>query len=151
MTTNTDRIEKRVFLRATPARVWRAISSADEFSAWFGVKLEAPFAPGVAATGYLTMKGYEHRKMSIDIERIEPEHYFSFRWHPFAIDPQVDYSDEAPTLVEFKLTAADGGTSLTIIETGFDKLPHARRADAFRMNDSGWSAQAESLARHVEA
>jgi uncharacterized protein YndB with AHSA1/START domain len=149
--TSTDRIEKRVTLRAPRSRVWRALTTAEEFGAWFGVKLEGGFAEGTAVRGRLTIKRYEHVMLELFVERVQPEHHFSYRWHPYAVDPNVDYSAEPTTLVEFRLDEADGGTQLTIVESGFDRLPASRRAEAFRMNDGGWTGQAKNLERYVTA
>jgi uncharacterized protein YndB with AHSA1/START domain len=147
----SDRIEKRVVLRAPRARVWRAIADAEEFGKWFRVKLEGPFVEGAAVRGRITYPGYEHLTFEARVERIEPERYFAYRWHPYAIDPKVNYSQEPTTLVEFRLEEADGGTLLTIVESGFDRIPAGRRAEAFRMNDGGWAQQARNLERHVAA
>jgi uncharacterized protein YndB with AHSA1/START domain len=147
--TDTDRIEKKVVLRAPRSRVWRAIANAEEFGQWFGVKLEGAFAEGATIRGKITYPGYEHLTMEVLIERIEPERYFAYRWHPYAIDPTVDYSHEPMTLVEFRLDEADGGTLLTIVESGFDQIPLARREKAFRMNEQGWAEQTRNIERHV--
>jgi uncharacterized protein YndB with AHSA1/START domain len=147
--TDTDRIEKKVVLRAPRSRVWRAIANAEEFGEWFGVKLEGAFAEGATIHGKITYPGYEHLTMEVLIERIEPERYFAYRWHPYAIDPTVDYSHEPMTLVEFRLDEADGGTLLTIVESGFDQIPLARREKAFRMNEQGWAEQTRNIERHV--
>lgn len=147
--TDTDRIEKKIVLRAPRSRVWRAITNADEFSEWFRVNLEGPFAEGKTVRGKITHPGYEHMTMEILIERIQPEDYFAYKWHPYAIDPKVDYSQEPMTLVEFRLEEVEGGTALTIVESGFDGIPLARRAEAFRMNDSGWAGQAKNIERYV--
>jgi uncharacterized protein YndB with AHSA1/START domain len=145
----TDRIEKKVVLRASRSRVWRAIADAEEFGAWFGVKLEGAFAPGARVQGQITLPGYEHLTMEIVIERMDPERLFSYRWHPYAIDPGVDYSGEPTTLVEFRLDEVAGGTQLTVVESGFDRIPLARRTDAYRMNDQGWAEQIKHIERHV--
>jgi uncharacterized protein YndB with AHSA1/START domain len=147
--TDTNRIEKKVILRAPMARVWRAITSAEEFGTWFRVKLEGAFAPGATVRGKITHPGYEHLTMEMVVDRIEPERYFAYRWHPYAIDPGVDYSSEPMTLVEFLLEEANGGTALTIVESGFDRIPVARRAEAFRMNETGWAEQMKNIERHV--
>jgi uncharacterized protein YndB with AHSA1/START domain len=147
--TSTDRIEKTVTLRAPRARVWRALTAAEEFGTWFRVKLEGAFTEGATVHGKITIPGYEHVTMEMQIERIEPERYFSYRWHPYAVDPKVDYSAEPATLVEFTLEEAGGGTVLTIVESGFDRIPVARRAEAFRMNDNGWTGQIKNIERHV--
>ena len=146
---STDRIEKNVVLRAPRARVWRAIINADEFGAWFGVRLEGGFAEGKKVRGKITYPGYEHLTLEVEVERIEPERYFAYRWHPYAIDPKADYSSEPTTLVEFRLEETAGGTSLTIVESGFDEIPLERRAEAFRMNDGGWAEQTKNIERHV--
>ena len=148
-TKSTDRIEKRVVLRAPRTRVWRALTNADEFGTWFRVKLESAFAEGKPVRGRLSIPGYEHLTLEMLVERIDPERYFSYRWHPYAVDPAVDYSSEPTTLVEFTLEETDGGTALTIVESGFDRLPLARRAEAFRMNDNGWAGQIKHLERYV--
>jgi uncharacterized protein YndB with AHSA1/START domain len=148
--TDTDRIEKKVQLNAPQSRVWRAIANSKEFGEWFRVKLEGAFAEGKTVHGNILHPGYEHMTMEMMIERIEPERYFSYRWHPYAIDPQVDYSDEPTTLVEFRLEEANGGTALTIVESGFDRIPLARRAEAYRMDDQGWTGQAKAIAKYVE-
>jgi uncharacterized protein YndB with AHSA1/START domain len=148
---DTDRIEKRVSLRASRARVWRAITAPDEFGAWFGAKFHGPFVEGATVRGNITHPGYEHLTLEIQIERLESERYFAYRWHPYAIDPTVDYSSEPTTLVEFRLDDADAGTLLTIVESGFDRFPLARRAEAFRMNDQGWTEQARNIERYVSA
>jgi uncharacterized protein YndB with AHSA1/START domain len=148
-TGTTDRIEKRLEVSATRARVWRAISSAAEFGAWFRVDLDRPFTAGATVLGRLTIPGYEHVMVEMRIETVEPERYFSYRWHPYAVDPAIDYSAEPMTLVEFRLEETAGGTVITITESGFDQLPATRRAEAFRMNESGWTGQSKRLAAHV--
>jgi uncharacterized protein YndB with AHSA1/START domain len=147
--TGTDRIEKRVVLRAAQARVWRAITDAEEFGAWFGVNLEGAFAEGATVRGRITYPGYQHLTVEMFVERIEPERLFSYRWHPYAVDTSVDYSSEPTTLVELRLEEAEGGTLLTIVESGFDRIPLARRAEAFRMNEGGWTEQVRNIERHV--
>jgi uncharacterized protein YndB with AHSA1/START domain len=147
--TTTDRIEKTITLRAPRARVWRALTVAEEFGEWFRVKLEGPFVEGATVRGRITHPGYEHLTMEIMVERLDPERYFAYRWHPYAINPGVDYSQEPTTLVEFRLEDAAGGTVLTLTESGFDRIPLSRRAEAFRMNDNGWSEQLTNIERHV--
>jgi uncharacterized protein YndB with AHSA1/START domain len=146
-----DRIEKEIFLRAPRSRVWRALTQAQEFGSWFGVQLEGQFAPQTRITGRITSKGYEHLTFELQVQRIEPEGYFAYRWHPYAIDPKVDYSKEPTTLVEFHLEEVAGGTRLRLSESGFEHIPLARRAEAFRMNDGGWSQQVQNIERHVTA
>jgi uncharacterized protein YndB with AHSA1/START domain len=146
---STDRIEKSVVLRAPRSRVWRALASPEEFGAWFGAKLQGRFAPGARVHGPITYPGYEHVTMEITVERVEPERLFSFRWHPDAIDPGVDYSGEPTTLVEFRLEEVEGGTRLTVVESGFDRIPLDRREKAFKDNEGGWAEQMKNIERHV--
>jgi uncharacterized protein YndB with AHSA1/START domain len=147
----TDRIEKRVELRAPRSKVWRALSDAKEFGTWFRARLDGEFTEGTTIRGNILHPGYEHVVLEMEVQRIEPERYFSYRWHPAAIDAKADYSAEPTTLVEFTLEDADGGagTVLTIIESGFDRLPSTRRAEAFRMNERGWDGQSKLLAEYV--
>ena len=145
----TDRIEKQVLLRAPRSRVWRALTETHEFSQWFGVKLTGTFTPGARLRGQVTHKGYEHLTLELTVDRVEPERLFSWRWHPNAIDPAVDYSAEPTTLVVFELEEVDGGTLLTVVESGFDRLPAARREQAFSGNAEGWAMQMEFIANHV--
>jgi uncharacterized protein YndB with AHSA1/START domain len=147
--TSTDRIEKKVLLRAPRSRVWRAITTAEEFGTWFRVNLDGVFAEGATVRGRISAQGYEHVTVEMLVERIEPERYFSYRWHPNPIDPAVDYSAETTTLVEFTLEDTEGGTALTIVESGFDRIPLARRAEAFRMNEQGWAGEIKNLERYV--
>jgi uncharacterized protein YndB with AHSA1/START domain len=149
---STDRIEKKVTLRAPRSRVWRAITSADEFGTWFRVKLDGEFIEGASTHGKITYPGYEGLAFAAHVERIEPERYFAYRWHPAAVEPKTDYSAEPTTLVEFILEdAGKDNTQLTIVESGFDKIPPGRRDEAFRSNQEGWAEQARNIERHVSA
>jgi uncharacterized protein YndB with AHSA1/START domain len=150
MNTSTDRIERKIFLKAPRARVWRALSNASEFGSWFGVDFKGKsFVAGKPVRGQVTYPGYEHIAMEVLIEKIVPEQLLSWRWHPAAIDPSVDYSQEPMTLVVFELREEEGGTLLTVVESGLDKIPLARRADVFRMNSSGWDQQTKNIEKHV--
>jgi uncharacterized protein YndB with AHSA1/START domain len=144
-----DRIEKQIELKAPVSRVWRALTDHREFGEWFRVKLDGPFVAGQVSTGHITHPGYEHVKWHAVVQKIEPESLFSFTWHPYGIDPKVDYSKETPTLVEFRLDKTATGTLLVITESGFDKVPSDRRAEAFRMNDRGWTTQTKNIESHV--
>jgi uncharacterized protein YndB with AHSA1/START domain len=145
----TDRIEKEIELKAPVARVWRAITDHEQFGEWFKVKLDGPFVPGEVSRGHMTHPGYGHVAWEAVVKEMKPQSYFAYTWHPYAVDPKVDYSDETPTLVEFRLEATDTGTLLRITESGFDKIPAHRRAEAFRMDDGGWTAQIKNIANYV--
>jgi uncharacterized protein YndB with AHSA1/START domain len=150
--TQTDRIERSIQINAPRARVWRALSSADEFGNWFGANLKGQaFVPGQRVQGPITIAGYEHVKFDVIVERVEPEKLLSYRWHPYAVDAAIDYSKEQRTLVTFTLKDADQGTLLTVVESGFDKVPPERRLEAFRMNSGGWEAQLRNIQRHAAA
>ena len=148
---STDRIEKSIVLRAPRSRVWRALADPSEFGRWFGAHLVGDFTPGARVAGQLTTPGHEHFTFELVVEKVEPEALFAYRWHPYAVDPKVDYASEPMTLVEFRLADVADGTELVIVESGFDRIPLARRAEAFRMNDQGWAAQVRNLERHVDA
>ena len=150
MNTSIDRIERKVLIKGTVARVWRAISDAAEFGSWFGVDFEGKtFAPGKQVQGKITYPGYEHISMEVVVERMVPERLLSWRWHPAAIDPAVDYSQEPTTLVVFELEEVEGGTMLSVVESGLDKIPLNRRDTVYRLNSSGWDAQMENIKKHV--
>lgn len=147
---STDRIEKCVTLRAPRSRVWRALTDAREFGRWFRVSLQGDFEVGRTISGNITYPGYEHIVFQADVVAIEPEHTFVFRWHPYAVDPEKDYSHESKTRVEFTLRDIPEGTLLTVVESGFDKLPPDRREQAFRMNSGGWDEQARNIQEYVQ-
>ena len=147
---STDRIEKKILLRAPRKRVWRALADSKEFGNWFGIKFDGPFTPGAKMRGVLVgttvnpevakaQKQHEGLPFDITIEQMEPERLFSFRWHPFAIERDVDYSAEPTTLVVFVLEEVADGVMLTVTESGFDQIPLARRAKAFTANEQGWT------------
>lgn len=146
----TDRIEKEIEIKAPVSRVWKALTDYKEFGTWFRVKLEGPFVPGEEARGQITYPGYEHVTFRATVQKMEPERYFSFTWHPYAVDPDQDYSQEPPTLVEFTLTETAAGTLVRVVESGFDKIPAHRRDEAFRMNEGGWSGQVKNIRDYVE-
>jgi uncharacterized protein YndB with AHSA1/START domain len=160
MTNTTDRIEKRVLLRAPRERVWRAVSDAQQFGAWFGVEFDSPFVAGAHLTGRITptqvdaeiakaQEPHAGKAFEWSVERIEPMQLISFRWHPFAVDPGVDYSQEPTTLVTFELQEEAEGTRLTISESGFDRIPLERRLKAFAANEQGWQAQSQLIAKYL--
>ena len=157
---NTDRIEKKIFIRAPRKRVWRALSDSNEFGTWFGVKFEGPFAPGAHIRGRIVttkvnaevaklQKEHEGLPFDITIEQMEPERLFSFRWHPYAVDRQVDYSTEPTTLVAFSIEEVPEGVMLTVTESGFEQIPLARRATAFTANEGGWSIMVKVIEEYV--
>lgn len=146
----TDRIEKTIELQAPVDRVWRALTDHEAFGQWFRVKLEAPFTVGEVSRGHITHPGYEHVVWTATVVAIEPQRRFAFTWKPYAIDPNVDYSEETPTRVEFRLEPIAEGTRLTLIESGFDAVPDHRRDEAFRMNDRGWTQQMHNIKAYVD-
>ena len=144
-----DRIEKQIDIAAPVARVWKALTDSQQFGEWFRVKLEGPFVAGKLTIGRLTFPGYEHLQMEVVVQTIQPTSYFSYNWHPYAVDPKQDYSQETPTLVEFRLEETATGTLLLVTESGFDNLPRERYADAFRMNTRGWEQQLDAIKAYV--
>jgi uncharacterized protein YndB with AHSA1/START domain len=151
MNDSTDRIERKILLKAPRSRVWRAIADAKEFGAWFGVDFKGKaFTAGKSLQGQITYPGYEHLVMEVFVERVVPERLLSWRWHPAAIEPAVDYSREPTTLVVFEIEDGEGGgVTLSVVESGFDKIPPERRATAFRMNSSGWDEQMKNIEKHT--
>jgi uncharacterized protein YndB with AHSA1/START domain len=149
MMEDANRIEKQILLKAPIERVWRALADAHEFGAWFGVRFEAGFEPGKPVRGQITTKGYEHVTFNCQIERMDAPHHFSMRWHPYAVDAQVDYSHEPTTLVSFELSETPAGTLLRVVESGFELIPLARRAEAYRKNAEGWAIQCRQIEAYL--
>ena len=145
----SDRIEKKIELKAPVSRVWRAITDHREFGEWFRVKIDGPFKQGQVSTGQVTYPGYEYLKWEAVVQKMESEKLFSFTWHPAAVDAKKDYSKEPSTLVEFRLEKTANGTRLTVTESGFDKIPSERRLEAFRMNEGGWEIQMKNIENYV--
>ena len=143
-------IEKSIEIKAPRARVWRALTSHTEFGTWFGLAIDAPFEVGKVSTGKITIEGFTHVPWHSTIKAMEEPAYFAYTWHPYAVDPGVDYSGEPETLVEFWLEEGDGQTSVRVRETGFDNLPAHRVAEALRANTHGWASQLENIKKHVE-
>ncbi len=152
-----DAIVKTVTLKADLDRVWRAISDAQEFGQWFGMRFDAPaFTPHSKMTGRITptvvndevaamQKPHEGMAFEMVIADIEPKSLFSFRWHPYAIDKTRDHSHEPMTLITFALKEVEGGVHLTITESGFNAIPIERRAEAFAADSGGWAKQLELI------
>lgn len=157
---NTDRIEKQVLLHATRERVWQAISDSRQFGSWFGVAFDGPFIEGARLTGRIVpttvdaevarlQQPYAGKTFEFSVEHIEPMTRISFRWHPYALEPGIDYSKEPTTLIVFQLTEVSGNILLSIVESGFDQIPLERRAKAFAANEGGWAKQTELIAKYL--
>ncbi|MES2348803.1 MAG: SRPBCC family protein [Pseudomonadota bacterium] len=144
-----NEIEKQIDVKAPLSRVWRALTDYREFGRWFQVRLDGPFVPGQACAGAMTYPGFEGKPFTVMVKEIQPERLFSYTWHPYALDPDRDYDAEPQTLVVFTLQEIAGGTRLTVNESGFDSLAADRREEAFSMNEGGWEAQLQNVARHV--
>lgn len=146
----TDRIEKSIAIAAPVERVWQALTDHEEFGAWFRVKLEGPFVLGEVSLGRMTYPGYEHLKWEARVIAMEAPSLFAFTWHPYAVDPDKDYSADPQTRVEFRLEPVGESTNLMVTESGFDALPAERRDEALRSNTGGWEEQVKNVKTHVE-
>ena len=154
------RIHKSVLLHAPRSRVWRAVADPNELGWWFGLQFDGGFAEGSKVTATIVPTGVDHEvarqqrqyegtKVELEIERIEPERYLSFRWHPFAVDRDADYSAEPTTLVTFEVEPRPQGAQLTVSELGFERLPKDRREQAFEANERGWAKQLELIEKYL--
>lgn len=146
----SDYIKQSIDIAAPVERVYRALTDHGEFGAWFRVAIEGPFELGKVARGNILHPGFEHVTWKARIVAMDAPTLFSFTWHPYAVKDDIDYDEEIPTLVEFRLKPTAGGTHLTVTESGFDAVPEARRAEALRMNTGGWTQQVQNIKRHVE-
>ena len=162
MASDSDRIVRKILLRAPRERVWNAISDSRQFGAWFGAEFNEAFAPGKSASGRIVgtkvdaevaarQQPHADRVFEFAIDRIEPRRLFSYRWHPYAVEPGIDYSREPMTLVVFELEDAPDGTMLTVTESGFDRIPLERRAKAFERNGEGWTMQMTLIEKYLAA
>jgi uncharacterized protein YndB with AHSA1/START domain len=150
VTSTTDRIAKQILIEAPPARVWRALADPQRFGAWFGVAIDdGTFTPGTRVRGRILDPQWAHVPFDVTIERVEPERLLAWRWHPNPSEPGADYSHEPTTTTVFELHQQADGTLLTVVESGFDALPAARRAEAYRGNEDGWAEQMHNIARYV--
>jgi uncharacterized protein YndB with AHSA1/START domain len=148
--TEQNTVERQIDLKAPQSKVWKALTEYQQFNEWFGVNLSSPFKVGETTRGPITEpKECQDFVIEINVQQIEPETLFSYTWHPYAIDPEKDYSQETPTLVVFRLESTATGTRLTVTESGFDKIPADRRAEAFRMHEKGWTIQLQNIEEHV--
>jgi uncharacterized protein YndB with AHSA1/START domain len=124
-----NQIRKQIEIAAPVERVWTALTDSRQFGEWFLTRMDGPFVAGQPVGGQITHPGYEHLRMEIVVQAIEPETLFSFTWHPYATDPKVDYSQEESTLIEFRLQPVAGGT--------------------FLRNDNGWVQQMKNIQTYV--
>ena len=162
MASDTDRIVRKILLRAPRERVWNAISDSRQFGTWFGAQFNDRFAPGKSVHGKIVgttvdaevaarQKPHADKVFEFAIDRIEPQRLFSYRWHPYAVEPGIDYSKEPMTLVVFELEDAPNGTMLTVTESGFDRIPVERRARAFERDSEGWTMQMTLIEKYLAA
>lgn len=158
---NTDQIQKTILLKATRERVWEAISDSSKFGAWFGAQIEGPFVAGTRLQCRIAptqvdpevakhQEPYAGKSFEIVVETVDPMNRLAFRWHPYEVDPKCDPTKEPMTLVAFDLSDAEGGTLLTITESGFDQIPIDRRAQAFHANEGGWTHQSKLIEKYLE-
>ena len=157
----SDTIRKETILKAPLARVWDALSKAEAFGAWFGMRFDQPeFRPDTLMTGFImptqvneevakAQKPYEGTAFAFRVNDIVPMKSISFSWHPYAVDKTHDYSAEPMTVITFTLEEVADGTRLVLTESGFDKIPLARRAEAFRMNEGGWAMQMQLIEAYL--
>ena len=115
MNASTDRIERKILLKAPRSRVWRALSNAEEFGDWFGVDAEGQDLrrrPARAGADHLSRLRARHLRRAGRTHGAGALAVLALASVP-PIDPDVDYSKEPTTLVEFELKEVEGGTLLT--------------------------------------
>lgn len=157
---STDRIEKRILLKAPLERVWRAVSDAEQFGHWFGIRFDGPFVAGATVTGTMTptavddevartQEPYAGMRDTWEIVAVDEPRRLAFRWHPYGGEDGADNSREPTTLVEFTLAEEPDGVLLTVVESGFDALPAERRTGAFEANSGGWAIQVTLVQKYL--
>ena len=153
---SSDRIEKHTLLNAPLERVWEALSNSTKFGTWFGMRVDGPFVEGATVTGQIVetqvddevaamQRPYAGAPVTLRVVALEPMRRLAFRWNPL---PGTEFED-LTTLVEFTLTPQGDGTSLVIVESGFDALPDEHRDATFDGNSQGWSLQARLIGKYV--
>ena len=158
---NQNRIEKQIVLNAPRERVWQAIVDSRRFGTWFGIEFEGPFVEHARTPGRIVPTQVDDKVAAMQepwvgmacdffVERIQPMDRFAFRWYAYPEGPDEDPDGNTMTLVEFHLQDADGGTRLTITESGFERVPAAHRAKAFTDNEGGWAMQVQLIAKYLE-
>jgi uncharacterized protein YndB with AHSA1/START domain len=138
-----DRIERTVELAAPPEKVWAALTTAEGLAAWFGDEAAIDPRPG----GSAWMKWNEGHTAQMRVERVEEPRVFGFTWHIFGLPDD----DPRRTYVEFTLEPADGGTRLTVVESGFAQLSAEAFHEAFDGNTRGWASELAELGAYLDA
>ncbi len=141
----TDRIEREIDIDAPIEVVWTVITEPEHITDWFTDSADLDTRPG--GEGQF---GWENRStngrtvVNLRVERLEPPHYFSFRWqHPAGEDP----TEANAPLVEFSLEARGDSTRLRLVESGIDALARSdeEKETYFTEHSSGWAVIIERL------
>jgi len=144
------RIDRSIDLAASPERVWRALTTAAELSAWFQVAIEGDIAVGKEVWMTSVHPNHANARFKVRFIDLSSPRRMVWQWHPGEVDPNFDYNTEAETTVTFDLEPTAQGTRLTVSETGFDRISLARRAKVYRDNANGWAEVLVWLQKHVE-
>jgi uncharacterized protein YndB with AHSA1/START domain len=136
-----DRIERTVHVDRPQQQVWAAITTAEGLGAWFGDSAEIDLRVGGSAK--LTWSSGDSAQLRI--ERLEPQSVFGYTW---GISGLPDH-DLRRTYVEFTLAPSDGGTDITVIESGFAQLEPDAYAKAFEDNTGGWAHELGELVTYL--
>jgi len=137
-----DRIRQVLDLPFPPERVWRAVTSPQELSRWFGDRV---FLDPLAVGSEIVIEWDEYGRATGVVELVDPPRTFAFRWRAHGVDPRAPLAPDYSTLVTFSLLPAEQGTRLEVVETGFAGLPEEIRLAAYRENQRGWQVELKEL------
>jgi uncharacterized protein YndB with AHSA1/START domain len=137
-------ITRSIDIKAPVAKVWAALTEPDLIAQWFGDTAE--FDPSPGGAGVFGWNDQAAGPFRVLVEHIDKPKTLVYRW---ARDADVDPVPGNSTVVRFDLTEIEGGTRLTVLETGFEQLSDPRSAhDA---NTEGWRAELAELVEFVES
>jgi uncharacterized protein YndB with AHSA1/START domain len=145
-----SRIDRSIEIQAPVERVWRALTDANELSAWFQVTIEGALAQGSEVWMTSVHPAHAGQRFRVRIVDMSPPTRLVWKWHPGEVDPRVDYSREPQTTVTFTLERSARGTRLNVAEDGFDEISLTRRAKVHADNTQGWAEVVVWLQKYVE-
>ena len=138
-----DTIERTLELAHPPERVWTALTTAEGLGTWFGHRAEVDLRVG----GEIRLAWDSGDTATLTVERLEPPTALTWSWAIYGL-PE---GDPRRTRVEFTLEPTAGGTTLTMVESGFAQLPEGEHDVAFRGNTTGWTNELGELVAYLDA
>lgn len=142
----TFSVHRSIRIAAAVGKVWEAVTAPEHISRWFGhTELDGE---GVGATGTMSWPG--RGAIPLQVTAIDPQRMVSYRWNndDAAGTPSAVFDAAHSTTFTFTLEPTDGGTRLTVVETGFEVT-----SDPLANLDShqqGWTSELDKLVALLE-